>query len=523
MDVVRRARGRLRRLAPASLTARLVLTSVLLVAVVSILIGMATALTLRAYLTQQLDNELRSAGDRVRDAPPTAPLGSGPSIAPGDSDDGPFGDREGDRDGDEPGRVVGQSVGTLTAVVRDGQVVVAEVIDESGSYDDLSERARVELVRAAEEAGERANDGDEDDRGRGEIEEVTLPGLGEYRILAEDLGGATLVNGLPTESVDRTVLRVVASELVLVLLGVGVAGGLAVLLVRRQMRPLRQVAATAHDVAAVPMSSGEVSDTARVPPELTDDRTEVGQVGSALNTLLDHMEDALRARHASEQQVRQFVADASHELRTPLATIKGYAELTRRTRPEDETASLRQAMGKVEVEAERMSSLVEDLLLLARLDAGRPLERRPVDLTRLVLEDVADARVLAPEHRWVIDLGEEPVVVEGDEQRLHQTLVNLLGNARRHTPAGTTVTVRLSPGVAGEGAELVVHDDGPGIDPALAGRVFERFARGDAARTRAAGSVGLGLSLVQAIVAAHRGEVTLDSRPGSTTFTVRLP
>ncbi|QIK68288.1 HAMP domain-containing histidine kinase [Nocardioides sp. HDW12B] len=488
---------------------------------------------MRSYLTQQLDDDLRSAGDRARgqyvagsddgpavpDGPPgpAAPdtsAGTGGEVCQFGRDDD---DRRGDGDGDEPGRVPGQAAGTLSASVREGYVVFAEVIEESGCYAEVPESAYGTL---SEVASERLFD---DGGPRTDIEEVDLPGLGEYRLLTEQVGSTTLVNGLPTESVDRTVVRVVVSELVLILLGVGVAGALAVVLVRRQMRPLRQVAATAHDVAAVPLSQGEVGATARVPEELTDDRTEVGQVGSALNTLLDHVEDALRARHASEQQVRQFVADASHELRTPLATIKGYAELTRRTTPEDEQAALRQAMGKVEVEAERMSSLVEDLLLLARLDAGRPLERRPVDLTRLVLEDVADARVLAPEHRWVIDLGEEPVVVEGDEQRLHQSLVNLLGNARRHTPPGTTVTVRLTPGVAGHGAELVVHDDGPGIDPALAGRVFERFARGDAARTRASGSVGLGLSLVQAIVAAHRGEVSLDSRPGSTAFTVRLP
>ncbi len=517
MDVVRRARVGLGRLAPASLTARLVLTSVLLVAVVSILIGMATALTLRAYLTQQLDNELRGAAERARGPFESYQRGDLPAPGTPDLDGDSLGGRDGGGRGTD-GRVPGQSAGTLTAAVSGGEVVYARVIERSGDSEELPDEALEELSEIASDDG-----GDGGGREGGEPQEVTLPGLGEYRLLSEDLGSLTLINGLPTASVDRTVVRVVASELVLILIGVGLAGGLAVVLIRRQMRPLRQVAATAHDVAAVPMSQGEVSATARVPVELTDDRTEVGQVGSALNTLLDHMEDALRARHASEQQVRQFVADASHELRTPLATIKGYAELTRRTRPEDEIAALRQAMGKVEVEAERMSSLVEDLLLLARLDAGRPLERRPVDLTRLVLEDVADARVLAPEHRWVIDLGEEPVVVEGDEQRLHQTLVNLLGNARRHTPVGTTVTVRLSSGVAGAGAELVVHDDGPGIEPALAGRVFERFARGDAARSRAAGSVGLGLSLVQAIVAAHRGEVTLDSRPGSTAFTVRLP
>ena len=208
----------------------------------------------------------------------------------------------------------------------------------------------------------------------------------------------------------------------------------------------------------------------RVPDGLTDPRTEVGQVGVALNTLLAHMESALDARHRSKQQVRQFVADASHELRTPLTTIQGYAELARRTGQSSPT------MTKVEAEAHRMTALVEDLLLLARLDAGRPLDRAEVDLTRLALEAVADARVIAPDHRWVLDLPDEPVATLGDEQRLHQLLTNLIGNARGHTPEGTTVTVGLRRD--GEGTRLSVHDDGPGLPAGLVPTAFERFARG---------------------------------------------
>lgn len=483
------------------------MTAVVLVAVVSVLTALATTLALRAQLVDRLDQELRGAGQRA----------SGPYEESEAAQHEPDGDEEGHKEGarmDEgssgsPPRVFGQGPGTLTAEVVAGVVVSGGVIDESGDVVPLPDEAGADVVRIVESRQKDPHD-------------ATLSAVGDYRVLVRDVGTVSIVTGLPTASVDDTVGHLVALELGLVLAGVTVAGGLAVLLVRRQLRPLRQVASTAHDVAAVPLSTGEVRDTARVPDDLTDDRTEVGQVGSALNTLLDHVEQALRARHASEQQVRQFVADASHELRTPLATIKGYAELSRHAGAADETSALRHAMGKVEVEAERMSSLVEDLLLLARLDAGRPLEQAPVDLTRLVLEDVDDARVLAPEHRWVLELADAPVVVTGDRQRLHQTLVNLLGNARWHTPPGTTVTVRLRPLRAG-GAELVVHDNGPGVPEELAGRVFERFTRGDAARTRASGSVGLGLSLVHAIVAAHGGQVSLASRPGSTTFTVRLP
>ena len=212
--------------------------------------------------------------------------------------------------------------------------------------------------------------------------------------------------------------------------------------------------------------------------------------------------------------MRQFVADASHELRTPLATIAGYTELARR-RPETSTT----ALAKVETESARMTSLVEDLLLLARLDSGRPLERRSVDLSRLLLEAVDDARVVDPERSWRLSLPDEPIVVTGDATRLHQVVSNLLTNARKHTPPGSTVTVTGSSGPTGAG--FTVHDDGPGFAPGLVPRAFERFTRGDAARTR--GGVGLGLSLVQAIVGAHGGAVSLDSRPGDTTVSVVLP
>ncbi len=248
-----------------------------------------------------------------------------------------------------------------------------------------------------------------------------------------------------------------------------------------------------------------------MPEHLTDERTEVGQVGSALNSMLDHVEASLAQRHRSEQQVRQFVADASHELRTPLATIAGYTELARR-RPETSGT----ALDKVETESARMTALVEDLLLLARLDAGRPLERTPVDLSRLLLEAVNDARVVDPDHQWRLSLPDAPLSVLGDEARLHQVVTNLLTNARKYTPTGSTVTV------TGTDQGFTVHDDGPGFPPELAPRAFERFVRGDAARTRAGGA-GLGLSLVEAIVAAHGGSVDLATGPGDTTLTVHLP
>ena len=295
------------------------------------------------------------------------------------------------------------------------------------------------------------------------------------------------------------------------LLGVVAAAGVGTWVVRRQLAPLREVADTAHRVAELPLASGEIDLSERVPARLTDERTEIGQVGAALNAMLDHVESSLGQRHRSEQQVRQFVADASHELRTPLATIAGYTELAR-NRPETTPT----ALAKVETESARMTGLVEDLLLLARLDSGRPLEREPVDLSRLLLEAVNDARVVDADRQWRLSLPDAPVSAAGDAARLHQVVTNLLTNASKYTPAGTTITV------TGSADGFTVHDDGPGLSPELARRAFERFTRGDAARTRAGGA-GLGLSMVEAIVAAHDGTVELTSSPGDTTFTVHLP
>ncbi|HET6167623.1 MAG TPA: HAMP domain-containing sensor histidine kinase, partial [Marmoricola sp.] len=354
-----------------------------------------------------------------------------------------------------------------------------------------------------------------------EGQNVTLAGTRiSYRVMVrEDSAGNALVVGLPTDEVDRTMRSMLRWFTLLTLLGVGLAGLLGTLLVRRQMRPLYAVAETAREVSMQDLSTGGTAIETRVPEDLTDEQSEVGQVGSALNTLLDHIDDALAARHKSEQQVRQFVADASHELRTPLATIHGYAELSRRT--PDDPAALLHALNKVETETDRMSDLVADLLLLARLDSGRPLAREDVDLTRLLLEAVADARVLAPDHKWQLALPDEPVTVVGDDARLHQVVTNLLSNARSHTPSGTTVTVAAS--TTGDDVRIDVHDDGPGLPQELGDEVFDRFTRGDSSRTRSSGGAGLGLSLVSAIAAAHGGRAEVRSQPGDTTFTVTLP
>ena len=366
-----------------------------------------------------------------------------------------------------------------------------------------------------------------------------------------------LITGLPLSSVESTLSQIAGAELIVFLCVLVLAGVLGTVLVRLSLRPLRRVAVTAARVAELPLDSGEVSLPTGVPDN--DPRTEVGRVGAAFNRMLYHVEKALGRREASEARLRRFAADASHELRTPLSAIRGYAELALRNPgpvPEDVAHALR----RIQSESSRMGVLVDDLLLLARLDAGRPLEREPVDLSRLAIETTSDARVARDDHRWRLDLPDEPVLVQGDEHRLHQVLANLLSNAGQHTPPGSTVSVALalggaSPGDAlpgdalsgdalpgagpGAGAvqrgvvppgprvELSITDDGPGIPPELLPELFERFTRGDTGRARVASaagkSTGLGLAIVDAVVAAHGGGIIVTSRPGMTRFAILLP
>lgn len=453
----------------ASLTSRLVLTTVLLILAVTVVIGTITTLAVSSYLTRQLDEDVVSIANGQQER----------TGFPGD-----------------PGRFIGTR-DTLVVHLATGQSLAGPDPVDDEVVEALS---AVPLDRR--------------------LHTVDVPGEGSYRVVVTGGADGDVAVGLPTARVDRAVTNLIWWEVLLGLVAVTLGGGTALVVVRRQLRPLREVAATAEAVAARPLATGEVDLAERVPEHLTDERTEVGQVGAALNTLLAHVETSLDARHRSEQQVRQFVADASHELRTPLATIAGYTELARQRPGDAEVVAT--ALDKVEDESGRMTSLVEDLLLLARLDAGRPLEQEPVDLTRLLVEAVSDARVVDPGHRWRVDVPDElvdhPAVVTGDELRLHQVVTNLLTNARKHTPPGTTVTVA----VRRDG--FAVRDDGPGFPPDLVGHAFERFARGDSARTRGAEvGVGLGLALVEAIVTAHGGRVSLRSEPGDTVVDVSLP
>ncbi|CKR96627.1 sensor histidine kinase [Mycobacterium tuberculosis] len=332
-------------------------------------------------------------------------------------------------------------------------------------------------------------------------------------------GHDVIVTGLSMGNVDATMLQMLIIFGIVTVIALVAATTAGIVIIKRALAPLRRVAQTASEVVDLPLDRGEVKLPVRLPEPDANPSTEVGQLGSALNRMLDHIAAALSARQASETRVRQFVADASHELRTPLAAIRGYTELTQRIG--DDPEAVAHAMSRVASETERITRLVEDLLLLARLDSGRPLERGPVDMSRLAVDAVSDAHVAGPDHQWALDLPPEPVVIPGDAARLHQVVTNLLANARVHTGPGTIVTTRLSTGPTH--VVLQVIDNGPGIPAALQSEVFERFARGDTSRSRQAGSTGLGLAIVSAVVKAHNGTITVSSSPGYTEFAVRLP
>ena len=502
-----------------SLRAKLTGSIVVLLTVVCLILGIVIEFALGAFLLKQTDQQLSAAAVRsvVFEKSGSPDTQNQPN---GQASQSSEGQAQGQGGGHDPARAPGLSAGTVTGKVDGGTTDYGTVLSEQQS-------AALVPLTPAQEATLAAVPHD------GKPHTLTLDGLGEYRLIAlpaqrQSPGAAPtvdpdsfIITGLPLKQVNETLLMVgfiVFGVAAAVVLGAAFLGAFAV---RRTLRPLDRVAATASRVSEIPLDRGQVALSVRVPDSETDPRTEVGQVGSALNLMLSHVSQALEARHASEVRVRQFVADASHELRTPLAAIRGYAELASRGRslvPPDVAHS----MTRIQSEAVRMTSLVEDLLLLARLDDGRPLDVREIDLTRLVADAVSDAHVAGRNHRWLLQLPPEPVMVLGDVQRLHQVLANLLANARTHTPPGTTVVAALTRSADGS-AVITVTDNGPGIPQELLPEVFERFARGDSSRSRAAGSTGLGLSIVNAVVASHRGQVSVQSQPGHTQFTILLP
>ena len=532
---------------PRSLRTRLVVGVLGLVLVMAAVMSAFSTVSLRHTLMARTDSQLMAAAQRAadkrHDLTQEARKASDEAAQegadkPGDQPDGADGADGGPgKEGVPPGLdAAGQSTGTLTLITTQtsssdtASSETAAYIDKNGHYASISkEDCRLLLSQATED----------------QPVTVHLHHLGSYRVVAtrDEASGSTVITGLSLEG-DKGLIRTqLLIELTVALLGALVVALAGRTMVRSSLAPLERVARTAQRVASQPLERGEVSIEDRVDQADLGSSAEVGQVGGALNTLLGHVESALGARQRSETQVRQFVADASHELRTPLASIRGYTELIRREGadadlPEEATYALE----RVHSESVRMTALVEDLLLLARLDAGRELRREEVDLVGLLVDTVADARAAGPDHDWQLDLAvleppadatpeeaedflPEPPLVIGDEARLRQVVVNLLANARVHTPAGSHVTTTL----AREGDTLIVriHDDGPGIAPDVRDRLFERFARGDSSRERRTGSTGLGMSIALAIVQSHGGSIDVDSSTApedhGTTFSVRLP
>jgi len=500
-------------LAARTLRGRLIAGLLALLFLACATVGAVTYAHLHSVLINGLNADLQAANQRYVNCLTSPPPGDGG----GDSSPGGLPPRS---PGPGPCASQAQDPGTMNAVISTGGTLLEAHI----SYSDvcrLSPSDRV-MLTAMSEAGLPGGVG----RGS-QPHSVELSAYGVYQIVASRAGDRIVVTGMPLGPVNTTLREVAVAEVVVFSLALVLAGVIGTAWVRVSLRPLRRVAATATRVTQLPLASGEVRLPERVPD--ADPRTEVGQVGAAFNRMLGHVESALARREASESRLRSFAADASHELRTPLAAIRGYAELARR-HPGPLPGDIAHALGRVESESARMSELVDELLLLARLDAGRPLASGPVDMTRLVLDVTSDARVAAADHRWQLELPEEPVLVRGDELRLHQVLANLLSNAARHTPAGTRITVALRTEPAGRvggtppGMAIIsVTDNGPGIPPELQPEVFERFVRGDSSRSHAAGGTGLGLAIVQAVTAAHGGHADVVSRPGETRFTVSLP
>lgn len=351
-------------------------------------------------------------------------------------------------------------------------------------------------------------------------------GEGGWRVLVQPLAGTSGWVAIATAlgELDATISKLVTIDLAVGVLGLVLLAVASVMIVRTSLRPLAKIERTAAAIAAGNLSQ-------RVPEHPP--RTELGRLGRALNGMLAQIEGAFQARaqsestaRQSEERMRRFVADAGHDLRTPLSVIISWAEYAHRGPPQDH-AGLERILSTIGSEATRMSTLVEDLLLLARLDQQRPLERRPVDVLALAVDTVRDARLLAPDrdiHLTADDRAD--YIVTGDELRLRQALSNLTSNALAHTPPGTPISVELSQGRLDDTAALVldVADQGPGLTPEQAERVFERFYRTDTSRTRRTGGSGLGLAIVASLAAAHKGTASVHTSPGAgATFRITLP
>ena len=480
------AAARLGRPGSWHLRTRLVAVMMGLLTVICALVGMVSYAAISVSLNNQLDASLQQAAVRTNQFfsnPPGGAAGSPRDLL----------------------NAKATSAGQLSAIQIHGGVTYAGMLDANGTRQELTS-ADAGILAGLPTTGATAD---------------KSLSIGDYRLQAVAAGNdAVLITGLPLAATQETLATLLLTIVLISLTGLAILGLAGTYIIRRSLRPLEKLSAVATRVASLPLDAGEVALSIRVPDTAARPGTEVGNVGQAFNAMLENVSHALQARQRSETKVRRFVADASHELRTPLTAIRGYTELlqmTERLTPDGKTS-----LGRVTAQSLRMGRLVEDLLTLARLDEGQPLALRTVDVTPIVMDAVSDVRVAAPRHHWVIDVPDSPVRGKCDDGQLKQVMLNLLSNAAKHTPEGTTVSTRVIR--EDDGAAVIqVRDDGPGIAPGFQDIIFDRFSRADTARTGTQGSTGLGLSIVAAIMAAHHGSVDLASSPGETTFTLRLP
>jgi two-component system, OmpR family, sensor histidine kinase TrcS len=479
---------------PRTLRRQLVLGVLAVVTVVVLVVGVITTLSFRSYVNVMNDAEVDESLDALNHS--YNRYHRGESLHHGDLAHAML-------------AFTGQNQGNVIAVLHNGDVIGSAVF-----YEDDARPAPPDAVAAIKAQPW------QDDR----LRTVTLGSLGSFLVDTQSAGAEDrLMVGVSLDLANKLITRRIVSATTLLIAAMLVTAGLTMLVVTYALRPLRRVAATAGEVAGTPLIGDDHRITVRVQPEDTDPDNEVGIVGHTLNRLLDNVDSALAHRAESDRRMRQFLTDASHELRTPLSSIQGYSELTR----QDSAAlppTTEYALARIESEARRMTSLVDELLLLSRLGEGQDLRTEDVDLGDLVLNAVNDAAVAAPTHRWIKDLPDEPVWVRGDPDRLHQLVSNLLTNGWVHTPSGVTVTTGIASHRSASGApyaELTVTDDGPDIDANLLPHLFERFVRATNSRSDGSGN-GLGLAIVDSIVKAHQGSVTAESARGKTTFRVRL-
>jgi len=507
-----------------SLRSRLLL-AVAAVAVIALAAAdLVTYSSLQSFLYSRIDASLQTSHIAIEAAISGGPGAGGPNGAAGNTFPGPAAGESPNEATEPPGTAIGQSCGTLVRNLTPGTFL--QVRTPSGEVVAGEDCAAYQLgghswspSLPTHITGLTQTNADPHEPTTYFTTSSVGTGGPPFRVRVSQLdNGGQLILAVPLDTTESTLHRLVAIELAVTGIALVVAMILGWWLVRVGMRPLADMERTADAIAA-----GELEQ--RVPGE--NPKTEVGHLARALNTMLGRIQSAFAQRdrteaqlRASEARMRRFVGDASHELRTPLAAVSAYAELFERgasARAED----LERVMAGIREETGRMGHLVEDLLLLARLDEGRPLAGEQVELVALCADAVRTASTVGPQ--WPVTLAAgRPVEVVGDGARIRQVVDNLLSNVRTHTPPGTSSVVRV--GVDGDEAVIEVADDGPGLDEEQAAHVFERFYRADPSRSRVHGGAGLGLSIVASIVGAHGGRVSVVSAPGEgTTFGVRLP